>query len=222
MKSIIFTLALFSCGQESVESIENKEIVEIEDPQKADSRDPNTVLLVCENENTTAIYDRDNWGNWSTKGDLQNVRHQVLLEETLNTGECEDEEPTIQDDKVVTGCWKDQYTNMIYKDSTELDIDHLVPLKEAFESGAHNWTKEKKKEYYNYIIDKNHLLAVESGLNRSKGSKDVAEWLPEENIETYVANWIEVKHTWNLSIDSNELEILKQYSNDTRLPNTCQ
>ena len=71
------------------------------------------------------------------------------------------------------------------------------------------------------MIDKNHLIAVSSTLNRSKGSKDVKEWLPITNIERYIKNWIDVKFRWNLSIDPKELEILKEYSNDPRLPNNC-
>ena len=232
MKSIIFTLALFSCGEaeqvkESVDKTvyvgnnekesNNTEKIEAGNNQKIEK----TAQLICENENNTAIYDRDSWGNWSTKGDLQNVRHQVLLEESLESGECEGESLVIQDEKVLFGCWVDVYSNEIYKDSSDLDIDHLVPLKEAFISGAYNWTKEKKKEYYNYMIDKNHLIAVSSTLNRSKGSKDVKEWLPITNIERYIKNWIDVKFRWNLSIDPKELEILKEYSNDPRLPNNC-
>lgn len=233
MKSIIFTLAPFSCGQENGKSIkeiinndEKIEQIEANEKQETDTKEENNnsqvVQLICENENTTVIYDRNDWGNWSTKGNLQNVRHQVLFEESLKTGKCENENIVIEDDKVVFGCWLDQYTNIIYKDPIELDIDHLVPLKEAFESGAYNWTKEKKKEYYNYMKDKNHLIAVESSLNRSKGSKDVFEWLPTKNVDVYIAQWIEIKATWNLSIDSEELKVLKQHSNDPRLPNTCQ
>ena len=223
MKIIVFTLALFSCGQEDLqEVIENNRNVDLEEPEdKQETSNPNVVKLVCKNENTTATYDRSEWGNWSTKGDLQNVRHQVLFEESLKTGECEGKDIVVEDDKVTFGCWKDMYSNEIYHDSSDLDIDHLVPLKEAFESGAYNWHKDKKKDYYNNMLENEHLLAVSKGLNRSKGSKDVSEWLPTENIKQYVTDWINIKHKWSLTIDSKELEVLKQYSNDERLPSSC-
>lgn len=234
MKLLSLILFISSCGIDEdtkapedlitdTNETETIDEVESEDTQKIAVESPtDTIQLACTSEYTGSAYDRDEWGNWSTKGDLQNVRHQVLLEESLTTGECKDIEPIIQDDKVLFGCWQDLYTNTIYKDSSDLDIDHLVPLKEAFDSGAYDWTKEKKKEYYNYMKDANHLIAVESGLNRSKGSKDVGEWLPTQNVEIYVSYWINIKATWGLSIDSNELDILKQYSNDPRLPNSCR
>ena len=59
-----------------------------------------------------------------------------------------------------------------------LDVDHVVPLKEAYLSGARHWSQSRKRHYANFLQNKDHLIAVYRGANRSKGAKDIAQWLP--------------------------------------------
>ena len=80
----------------------------------------------------------------------------------------------------------------IFNNPKQLDIDHLVPLKEAHDSGAHAWSKSKKRDYANEMSHLDHLMAVVSEVNRSKGAKDPAEWLPLDQFY-----WNESIHVWN-------------------------
>ena len=90
-------------------------------------------------------YNRDDWGNWIDEDDDGlNTRHEVLARESLI-------KPVISNNRVVSGKWYDKFTGKYFTDPKDLDIDHLVPLKNAYSSGASNWSKEKKNEYYNYL-----------------------------------------------------------------------
>jgi hypothetical protein len=80
--------------------------------------------------------------------------------------------------RVVSGSWFGKYSGDVFTDASKLDIDHLVPLKEAHESGGFAWDAARRRDYANDLSDPNTLIAVERGLNRQKGAKDPADWLP--------------------------------------------
>ncbi|WP_300756901.1 HNH endonuclease family protein [uncultured Brachyspira sp.] len=146
---------------------------------------------------TVTRYNRDDWGDWIDEDkDGLNTRHEVLARESLI-------KPVISNNRVISGKWYDKFTGKYFTNAKDLDIDHLVPLKNAYESGASNWSKEKKNEYYNYMKNKNHLIAVSKGANRSKGDKSPVEWLPpnEEYQCEYVREWYKIKTDWGLTIE---------------------
>ena len=70
--------------------------------------------------------------------------------------------------------------------SSDVDIDHLVPLKEAWDSGAERWGAATRERYANDLGDPRTLVAVTDNVNQSKGDQDVADWLPEFNHCRYV------------------------------------
>jgi hypothetical protein len=93
-----------------------------------------------------------------------------------------------------------------------LDIDHTVPLAEAWSSGASSWTDARREAYANDLSDPRTLAAVSAASNRSKGDRDPALWWPplagaERCI--YAAAWVEVKLRWSLSIDTAERDALR-------------
>ena len=142
-------------------------------------------------------YDRDDWGGWIDEdGDGLNTRHEVLAEESLI-------KPIVSNNKVISGKWFDKYTGKYFTNPSDLDIDHLVPLKNAYISGASNWSKKKKNRYYNYLKYDNHLIAVSKSANRNKSDKSPVEWLPpnEDYQCEYVREWFKIKTAWGLTIE---------------------
>ena len=142
-------------------------------------------------------YNREDWGNWIDEdGDGLNTRHEVLAEESLI-------KPVISNNKVISGKWFDKYTGKYFTNPSDLDIDHLVPLKNAYISGASNWSKKKKNRYYNYLKYDNHLIAVSKSANRNKSDKSPVDWLPpnEEYQCEYVREWFKIKTAWGLAIE---------------------
>ena len=117
---------------------------------------------------------------------------------------------------VVGGTWSDPFSGQKFTDPKKLDVDHVVPLREAHQSGAWKWTSEKKRQYSNYLRSKNHLIAVHLSANRSMGYKDPAEWLPpnREFVENYARIWIAIKNEWGLTVDRTEMDALKRILGD--------
>jgi len=113
--------------------------------------------------------------------------------------------------KLTGGKWISSYDGVAYTDASKLDIDHLVPLAEAWRSGAWQWTNEQREEYANYLEDERALNAVTASVNRSKGDKDIASWLPKKNVCDYLAGWVTVKAHFSLTVDSEEAKVISKY-----------
>ena len=85
----------------------------------------------------------------------------------------------------------------------------MVTLAEAWRSGAWAWTATQRMDFANDLEDPRSLLAVTARLNRSKGDRDVAGWLPTRAQCKYISNWIAVKWRFDLTVDPIEGEFLK-------------
>ena len=152
-------------------------------------------------------YNRDDWPHWTDENaDCQNTRHEVLIEESV--------EPVVYktDDacSVASGKWYGAYTDQFYYDPSDLDVDHLIPLKNAHNSGGWGWDKSMKSEFANYRLDPDNLIAVNLSANRSKGAMGPDEWKPS-NTEywcEYAYDWIRIKHYWNLTATQAEWDAL--------------
>jgi len=98
------------------------------------------------------------------------------------------------------GRWFSVYDNKWFLSSDQLQVDHLVPLEEAWNSGAWNWSDDQLKAFGN-DLRRPTLIVSSIDTNQSKGASDIAEWIPAENICLYAQMWIVVKYRWTLSID---------------------
>ena len=107
------------------------------------------------------------------------------------------------------GRWYSYYDGVSQTSSSALDIDHLVPLAEAWDSGARTWSASRREAYANDLGDSHTLVGVTASLNRSKGDQDVAEWLPPINRCRYIKDWVTAKIRWGLSQDSAEKSALQ-------------
>ncbi|GAA2127073.1 HNH endonuclease family protein [Kitasatospora saccharophila] len=118
------------------------------------------------------------------------------------------------------GVWVSPYDDVVLQDAKALDIDHMVPLAEAWDSGASAWSAEQRQAYANDLDEPRALIAVSAKSNRSKADKDVAEWLPPAEAYrcTYLTDWTAVKTRWGLSIDRVEADALHRLAADC--PNT--
>ena len=165
-------------------------------------------LKISDIPSTLPNYDRNDWKHWIDEDrDCQNSRHEVLIQESLK-------EVTFKNDKncqVASGHWHDPYTDDIITDATKLDVDHMVPLKNAHDSGGWAWDKKKKSEYANYMQFHNHLIAVTASANRQKGASGPDEWKPsnKEHWCDYAMDWIKIKVQWGLSATTSELSALQ-------------
>ena len=97
----------------------------------------------------------------------------------------------------------DPYSGTLINED-EVDIDHIISLKDAWEKGAEFWDQEKRVKFKN---DSDNLTVSLRNINRSKGDKSFDEWLPPNQ---YNSVWflVKVEHTcrkYALSCDYGKL-----------------
>ncbi|MEV1085761.1 HNH endonuclease family protein [Streptomyces sp. NPDC050211] len=114
------------------------------------------------------------------------------------------------------GRWWSEYDQVWITEAAALDVDHMVPLAEAWDSGADTWTATRREAYANDQGTPNSLIAVSGTSNRSKADKDPADWRPVPAYRcTYAAEWVAAKLRWRLTADVAERDALN------RLAETC-
>ncbi len=125
------------------------------------------------------------------------------------------------DNKEATNCedltggqWLDLYSGNVIDDPKIIDIDHFVPLMNAYVSGGWKWPWWKKENYANYMKDSLHLVSVSARENRSKGAKHPGLYMPplESFHCEYIKQWVAIKFRWNLAFTTDEASALEVYS----------
>ncbi|BAC73539.1 hypothetical protein AQJ43_14905 [Streptomyces avermitilis] len=153
--------------------------------------------LTVATENRTG-YDRDLFPTWITISGTCNTREYVLKRDGSNV-------VTNSACTATSGSWYSVYDGATWTAASDLDIDHLVPLAEAWDSGASAWTTAQRQGFANDVT-RPQLIAVTDNVNQSKSDQDPAEWMPPLSSYTctYVRAWVQVKYYYNLSVDSAE------------------
>jgi hypothetical protein len=149
-----------------------------------------------------AGYDRSKFRLWvDADHDGCDTRDEVLVQEAaarprVSSSGCE----------LSGGDWRSKYDGLVTTDPSTFDIDHLVPLNEAWQSGAWNWTAGTRQRYANDLGYRRSLIAVSAHANRSKGDREPQDWMPEKAgyACTYVADWVAVKWRWRLHVNHAE------------------
>jgi len=160
-------------------------------------------------EEKTEGYNRSLFKHWIDEDrDGCNTRQEVLIEEAVV-------KPKVGKKCVLSGgTWLSTYDNKTVKGSgSTLDVDHLVPLAEAWRSGAWQWTNAERQLFANDLMDNRVLIAVTASSNRSKGDRDLANWLPKGSKDAvcdYVFAWLAVKMRYYLSVDPRESEVIER------------
>ena len=195
---------------EDTDDIEQEEIAPTPKPSPTPTVEPveqttleNTLLIQLESlriepEYEATPYDRSKFPHWDDEdGDGMNTRLEILsLEKVDSVG------------------WYSRWDGEWYAgegglSAPRFDIDHIVSLKEAWQSGADEWSASDKDTFADDMLN---LTAVTASSNRSKGAKDASEWLPPTpSGQCYLSiRVIQVKTKWSLSIDQDEYNTLKE------------
>jgi hypothetical protein len=142
-------------------------------------------------------YDRSSFSHWRDPDrNGCDARNDILRRDLINL--------VIKSDsngcKVLGGVLADPYSGKNIEfifGASLIDIDHVVALSNAWQTGAFQFTDEMRLQFAN---DPLNLLAVSASLNRQKGDGDAATWLPPTKSYRcqYVARQIAVKKKYNL------------------------
>ncbi|WP_370416197.1 HNH endonuclease family protein [Streptomyces fradiae] len=162
-------------------------------PGAAEARTRLAALKVAPQGSMTG-YSRDKFPHWAEQGENCNTRETVL--ERDGTGVRRDSQC-----RAVSGNWLSVYDGKTVTKASGLDIDHMVPLANAWRSGANTWTQEKRKAFANDLTHP-QLLAVSAVTNRSKGDQGPEEWQPPSRAYwcVYARAWTSVKATYGLTV----------------------
>jgi hypothetical protein len=173
------------------------------DPPPASTAQTQLAALTVKTEGSTSGYSRDLFPHWITVSGTCDTRDEVLKRDGTGVTVDAQCEPT-------AGRWYSVYDATYVEDDSGIDIDHIVPLAEAWKSGANGWTTAKRQQFAN---DRSiaQLIAVSASSNRSKGDKDPSEWKPTNASVhcIYAREWIWVKYTYGLSLQSAEKTALQ-------------
>ncbi|MFC7841911.1 HNH endonuclease family protein [Streptomyces sp. NPDC057382] len=165
-------------------------------------------------------YTRDSFRHWNAGQDPADgchTRAEVLLHEAV-------EPPTVGAGcRLEGGSWFSYYDGVTVTSASGLDIDHMVPLAEAWDSGASAWSAQHREAYANDQGQEASLVAVTARSNRSKADQDPAQWLPPAaDVHCrYAGDWVATKLRWNLTADDAELAALRQLAGDCPLQNVA-
>ena len=152
-----------------------------------------------------AGYDRAKFTLWTDADhDGCDTRDEVLIQEATTR-------PHVGAGCALTGgTWRSRYDGVITADPSTFDIDHLVPLNEAWQSGAWNWSSATRRAYANDLSYRADLIAVTAHENRSKGDREPQDWMPDRTAYacTYLKHWVAVKWRWHLTVNATERSFL--------------
>ena len=165
--------------------------------------------LTVATEGSSSGYSRDLFPHWITISGACNTRETVLKRDGTNVvvnSSC----------AATSGSWFSPYDGATWTAASDVDIDHVVPLSEAWKSGASSWTTSRRQSFANDLT-RPQLIAVTDNVNQAKGDKDPAAWQPPRSAYrcTYARMWIRVKYAWGLRLQSAEKSALQS------LLNTC-
>lgn len=163
--------------------------------------------LTVKAEANADTYDRDLFPHWITISGACNTRETVLKRDGTNV-------VTSSSCAATSGSWYSEYEGGTQTSASNIQIDHLIPLAEAWRSGASAWTTAKRQAFANDLT-RPQLIAVTGSVNQAKSDSDPAKWMPSRTAYhcTYIRAWITVKYYYALSVDQAEYNALSKYLN---------
>ncbi|MEV0676780.1 HNH endonuclease family protein [Actinosynnema sp. NPDC050436] len=154
-------------------------------------------------EGSMAGYSREQFPHWSTVSGACNTRETVLERDGTNV-------VTDSSCAATSGRWTSPYDGATWSAASDVDIDHVVPLAEAWRSGASAWTTARREQFANDLAGP-QLVAVTDNVNQAKGDQDPAAWKPPLTGYwcTYAKMWVRTKYRWGLKVNSTEKTALQ-------------
>jgi hypothetical protein len=159
-----------------------------------------------------AGYSREEFPHWASEAAFYGWKEPDGSCDVRDTALIRDGEGVRIDDdcSITAGTWLDPYTGRTLTDSSEVDIDHVVPLANAWRSGAGSseWSTIDRESYAN---DPKVLPSADAGANRAKGDKGPEAWKPpnQDYWCEYARRWIWIKSDWRLSVNPAEKSSLR-------------
>lgn len=152
------------------------------------------------------------FGEWiDADRDCIDTRNEVLLRDSdpNNTVTFHDQRQCM----VAKGVWKDPYSGRPFKLARSIQIDHVVPLHNAYYSGAFTWQPAQRCHYANYLENQFHLRAVSGHENMTKSSKGPEKYMPPNDKFAcqYLHEWMKIKAIWELTVSQDELDSIEVY-----------
>ncbi len=146
-------------------------------------------------------YSRTRFPHWNSAGPGCDVRDVVLARDAVKV--------VLDGCNVTGGVWHSWYDDKTLTAPSQVDIDHLVPLADAWRSGADQWTDTARSEFANDIVSP-QLTAVSASANRAKGDQDPSTWKPAVHAAwcRYATGWVDVKTEYRLTITRPEHDAL--------------
>lgn len=143
-------------------------------------------------------YSREKFPHWATVSGECDTRETVLKRDGQNVNTDAQCRPT-------SGTWHSPYDGANWTKASDVDIDHIVPLGQAWESGAASWTTQHRKEFANDLV-RPQLKAVTDNVNQAKGDQAPDEWRPSLRADwcAYATDWITVKAYYQLTVTDPE------------------
>lgn len=170
--------------------------------------------------NTPEKYNRKKhfgtWINDKTDNSCLNTRHKVLEQDSETPVQYKPTNNCVVD----SGEWYDPYSGKVFTRASDLDVDHMVPLKNVYVNAAYKWNDKKRCLYANFLANNFHLIPVSSSENRIKGDKSPADYMPpnESYACEYLENWLKVKLIWSIPMQPPEKDaiatLIKEYGCD--------
>ncbi|WIV59843.1 HNH endonuclease family protein [Amycolatopsis nalaikhensis] len=163
--------------------------------------------LTVKADGTLDGYSRDKFPHWIDQGGSCNTREVVLKRDGTNV-------VTDSSCAATSGKWFSPYDGATWTAASDVDIDHVVPLADAWRTGAASWTTAQRQAYANDLTDP-QLIAVTDNVNQEKGDKSPDAWKPPLTSYwcTYAKMWVAVKYKFKLTINSAEKTALTDMLN---------
>lgn len=162
---------------------------------------------------------RQHFGRWIriNPSSCLNTRHWLLLHRsqepvTVAPSGC----------RILTGRWYDPFSNQTFLEAKDVEVDHMVPLKHAWDVGAFRWNKAQRCAFANFVYDEDHLVIISITENRRKGARGPDGYLPSHRSFwcEYLAKYLRVKQIWELPLLPQEALKIQEITQQHGCPRT--